>query len=149
MEIGGKLLQCQLANAGPRIGGIPGLGDESMGVGGVAPVAAVLAGAAQPSEVLVLLNMVANEDLADDEEYEDILLDIREECEKFGAVVDVKIPRPTPGGGDVPGLGKCFVHFRTAADAAAAQAALAGRKFGDNTVVTSYITLPDFQAGRF
>ena len=36
------------------------------------------------------------------EEYEDILEDIREECGKFGEVKSIEIPRPVPGV-EVPG----------------------------------------------
>ena len=43
-------------------------------------------GPGQPTEVLCLLNMVVPEELADEEEYEDILEDIREECSKYGEV---------------------------------------------------------------
>ena len=37
---------------------------------------------AQPSHILVLQNMVLIDELKDDDEYEDILRDIREECSK-------------------------------------------------------------------
>merc|ERR1712087_756885 len=55
-----------------------------------------------------LLNMVTEEELRDEEEYEDILEDIREECGKYGEVRSLEIPRPLPGV-DVPGVGKVFV----------------------------------------
>ena len=43
-------------------------------VGGIGPA----------TEVLVLMNMVSNEELTDDEEYEEILEDVKEECTKYG-----------------------------------------------------------------
>ena len=61
-----------------------------------------MAGPGQPTEVLCLLNMVVEEELVDEEEYEDILEDIREECGKFGEVKSIEIPRPVPGV-EVPG----------------------------------------------
>jgi len=45
--------------------------------------------------------------LNDDEEYEDILEDIREECAKYGPVKSLEIPRPIDGV-EVPGLGKVW-----------------------------------------
>jgi len=42
-----------------------------------------------------MLNMVTAEELIPDEDYTDILEDIREECEKYGEVEDLEIPRPT------------------------------------------------------
>ena len=43
-------------------------------VGGVGPA----------TEILVLMNMVTEEELRDDEEYEEILEDIKDECSKYG-----------------------------------------------------------------
>lgn len=58
-----------------------------------------------PTEVLCLLNMVMLEELLDDEDYEEILEDIRKECSKYGTVRSIEIPRPVDGV-DVPGCGK-------------------------------------------
>lgn len=41
----------------------------------------------------------------EDEDYEEILEDIREECSKYGAVRSIEIPRPVDGV-EVPGCGK-------------------------------------------
>jgi len=54
------------------------------------------------------MNMVTPEDLLDEEEYEDILEDIREECGRHGIVRSLEIPKPIKGV-EVPGCGK--VHF--------------------------------------
>ncbi|CAG8541288.1 2832_t:CDS:2, partial [Racocetra fulgida] len=59
-----------------------------------------------PTTVLQLLNMVTPEELVDDDEYEDIVDDVREECSKFGRVIDMKIPRP--GSASISGLGKAY-----------------------------------------
>lgn len=48
-----------------------------------------------PTRILELRNMVEPEELVDDEEYEDIVEDIREESTKYGEVTEVKIPRPS------------------------------------------------------
>lgn len=96
------------------------------------------AGPGQPTEVLCLLNMVTPEELRDDEEYEEILEDIREECNRHGAVRSVEIPRPLEGVDDVPGVGKVFVEFMSTTDCVHAQQALTGRKFANRIVVTSF-----------
>ena len=49
--------------------------------------------------------MVTPDELRDEEEYEDILEDIREECNKYGIVRSLEIPRPIEGV-EVPGCGK-------------------------------------------
>jgi len=52
--------------------------------------------------------MVTPEELMEEEEYEDILEDIKEECNKYGVVRSVEIPRPIEGV-DVPGCGKVLL----------------------------------------
>ncbi|MEQ2188251.1 hypothetical protein GOODEAATRI_013128 [Goodea atripinnis] len=81
-----------------------------------------------PTEVLCLLNMVMPEELVDDEDYEEILEDIREECCKYGNVRSIEIPRPVDGV-EVPGCGKIFVEYVSPADCQKAMQALTGRKF--------------------
>ena len=95
------------------------------------------AGPGKPTEVLCLLNMVMPDELTDEEEYEEILEDIREESSKFGTVKSIEIPRPVPGV-EVPGCGKVFVEFYSVPDCQKAQHALTGRKFSNRVVVTSY-----------
>ncbi|KAL6477119.1 hypothetical protein MHYP_G00156180 [Metynnis hypsauchen] len=90
-----------------------------------------------PTEVLCLLNMVMPEELLDDEDYEEILEDIREECCKYGSVRSIEIPRPIDGV-EVPGCGKIFVEYGSTADCQKAMQALTGRKFANRVVVTKY-----------
>jgi len=105
-------------------------------------------GPGQPTEVLCLLNMVVQEDLTDEEEYEDILEDIREECSKFGEVRSLEIPRPVPGV-EVPGCGKVFIEYATSVQCQKAQHALTGRKFSNRVVVTSYFDLDKYHRRDF
>ena len=67
----------------------------------------------------------------------EICEDVREECEKYGRVLELKIPRPS-GTRQNPGVGKIFVRFESVEAAASALKALAGRKFADRTVVATY-----------
>lgn len=52
---------------------------------------------------------VTPEELKDEEEYEDILEDIKEECNKYGVVRSIEIPRPIDGV-EVPGCGKVIIQ---------------------------------------
>merc|ERR1712060_1040883 len=85
------------------------------------------------TEVLCLLNMVTHDELKDDEEYEDI----QEECNRYGRVKSMEIPRPKAGE-DIDGVGKIFVEFETKGCALKAQMALSGRKFSNRVVMTSF-----------
>eukprot|EP01089_Gocevia_fonbrunei_P004354 TRINITY_DN14371_c0_g1_i1.p1 TRINITY_DN14371_c0_g1~~TRINITY_DN14371_c0_g1_i1.p1 ORF type:complete len:332 (+),score=92.27 TRINITY_DN14371_c0_g1_i1:513-1508(+) len=101
--------------------------------------------AQQPERVLMLLNMVSPEDLVDEEEYRDILDDVREEVMKYGVVERISLPRPPVKDNKIDTslpqeteVGKVFVKYDSKDAAARAQKALAGRKFSGRTVLTCY-----------
>ncbi|CAF4093953.1 unnamed protein product [Rotaria sp. Silwood2] len=131
MQLGDKKLIVQLASVGAKnmLGGSSVIGVQLPGVNLLAPTVS--------TEVLCLLNMVTEEELRDDEEFEDIMEDVREECSKYGFVKSLEIPRPIPSV-DVPGVGKIFVEFTSISECQKAQQALTGRKFANRVVVTSY-----------
>ncbi|KAH6570451.1 hypothetical protein BASA60_003502 [Batrachochytrium salamandrivorans] len=135
MELGEKKLIVQRASVGSNKTSAPIVGPSSL-----LPVEILATIAKDPckiTRVLLLLNMVVTKDLIADEDYQDILLDVKEECERFGSVLDVCIPRPI-NGQSVPGVGKIFVKFTDIKQSAAAQHALAGRKFADRVVIASF-----------
>ncbi|KAJ8097834.1 hypothetical protein POJ06DRAFT_297029 [Lipomyces tetrasporus] len=101
------------------------------------------------TRILQLLNMIVPEDLNDDDEYEDIRADVREECEKFGKIVDLKIPRPTASNKAPLGVGKIFVRFEEEEACTAALKSLAGRKFADRTVVTTFFPEENYEVEAF
>jgi splicing factor U2AF subunit len=91
------------------------------------------------SNVICLLQMVTREDLLNDKEYEEIIEDIKDECNSYGKVLSVAIPKPENEYADpVPGEGKVFVEFAGVEDAQAAKNALQGRKFADRIVVAQF-----------
>lgn len=67
----------------------------------------------------------------------DIKLEVQDECDKYGTVIEIKIPRPA-GARSSPGVGKIYVKFEQPESAAKALAAMSGRKFSDRTVVVTY-----------
>ncbi|XP_020573819.1 splicing factor U2af large subunit B-like isoform X2 [Phalaenopsis equestris] len=91
-----------------------------------------------PSKVLCLTQVVTEDELKDDEEYEDILEDMRGEGGKYGALVNIVIPRPPPNGDPVPGVGKVFLEYVDIEGATKARQGLHGRKFGGNQVVAIF-----------
>lgn len=109
MQLGDKKLIVQRASVGAK--------NSSM-AGQVAPVQIQVPGlqmlgqSGPPTEVLCLLNMVTPDELRDEDEYEDILEDIKEECNKYGVVRSVEIPRPIEGV-EVPGCGKVRIFIFT------------------------------------
>eukprot|EP00069_Balaena_mysticetus_P011845 bmy_21467T0 len=137
MQLGDKKLLVQRASVGaknatlstinqtPVTLQVPGLMSSQVQMGG------------HPTEVLCLMNMVLPEELLDDEEYEEIVEDVRDECSKYGLVKSIEIPRPVDGV-EVPGCGKIFVEFTSVFDCQKAMQGLTGRKFANRVVVTKY-----------
>ncbi|XP_040280035.1 splicing factor U2AF 65 kDa subunit isoform X1 [Bufo bufo] len=137
MQLGDKKLLVQRASVGaknatlstinqtPVTLQVPGLMSSQVQMGG------------HPTEVLCLMNMVLPEELLDDDEYEEIVEDVRDECSKYGIVKSIEIPRPVDGV-EVPGCGKIFVEFTSVFDCQKAMQGLTGRKFANRVVVTKY-----------
>lgn len=65
-----------------------------------------------PTRVLCFRNIIRSDELEDEEEFKDILEDIREECAKFGRVMSINIPR-TDQSCDINVIGNAFVEFYT------------------------------------
>ncbi|KAF2151712.1 hypothetical protein K461DRAFT_268846 [Myriangium duriaei CBS 260.36] len=114
--------------------------DSEMSVNAMSLLAGTKSKDVEQGRVLCLHNMVTAEELMDDDEYEDaeILEDVKEECVKFGQVLDMKIPRPSGGSKQSEGVGKIYVKFDSPDTANTALRALAGRRFAERTVVVSY-----------
>lgn len=149
MLIGDKNLKVQKASIGiTQVAGV------EMSVSAMSMLAGTTAIDSEESRVLQLLNMVTPEELMDNDDYQgkptvylasltplislEICEDVQEECSKFGQVIDLKVPRPTGGSRQSAGVGKIYVKYDTTTSAKKALQALAGRKFADRTVVTTY-----------
>ncbi|PUZ45830.1 hypothetical protein GQ55_8G255900 [Panicum hallii var. hallii] len=102
-----------------------------------------------PTKVVCLTQVVSADELKDDEEYEDIMEDMRLEAGKYGNLVKVVIPRPDPSGQPVAGVGKVFLEYADIDGAAKAKTALHGRKFGGNPVVAVCYAEDKFANGEY
>ena len=78
-------------------------------------------------------------ELVDDLEFQDLCEDVRLECQQYGEVVRVLIPRVKD---QYPAAceGSIFVQFATIEAAERAAAALTGRKFENKTVNVDYVS---------
>ncbi|CCX34389.1 hypothetical protein FPQ18DRAFT_332752 [Pyronema domesticum] len=144
MELGDSTLKVQRASIGMK----QAAGVE-MGVNAMAMMAGTTSADLEPSRVLQLLNMVTPEELMDNDEYEEICEDIHEECQKFGKLIDLKVPRPSGGSRQTAGVGKIFVRFESLESSQEALKGLAGRKFADRTVVCTYFSEENYEVSAF
>ncbi|PYH87887.1 hypothetical protein BO71DRAFT_436280 [Aspergillus ellipticus CBS 707.79] len=144
MELGDRHLKVVRASIGmTQASGL------DMGVNAMSMFAKTTSQDLETSRVLQLLNMVTPEELMDGEDYDEICDDVNEECSKYGTVVELKVPRPSGGSRQSPGVGKIFVKFDTVESATGALKALAGRKFSDRTVVTTYFSEENFDVNAW
>ncbi|CAO3646362.1 unnamed protein product [Cunninghamella blakesleeana] len=152
MELGDKKLIVQRASVGAKSNTTAAVtGSNSVAIENrslVTDIPSADISESDTTRVLQLMNMIVPEELEDDDEYQDIWEDIAEECAKFGAIIDMKIPRPKKDE-VVPGCGKIFVRFEEKDQTMAALQALAGRKFSDRTVVASFIDEEKYIAEEF
>jgi splicing factor U2AF subunit len=144
MDVGGKTLKVTKASIGPTQ-----VANFDVGITAISGLASQAAGEIETSNVVQLLNMVTAEELMDNDDYEEIREDVMDECGKFGTIKEVKIPRPTGGSRQSAGVGKIFVKFEATESATKALTSLAGRKFADRTVVTTYFPEENFDVGAW
>ena len=97
------------------------------------------ASGAAATPFVCLENLVSQEMLTDDNEYTEVVDDIKDECAKSGDVVAMVVPRPP-----AEGAGKCFVHYADVAAAIKAVGDLNNRQFDGNMVKASYISEAQF-----
>lgn len=159
MDLGDKKLVVQRASIGAK--GLSSFPDLPAGVMQEipAPIVAVDLNKENVGRILLMLNMVTPDDLVNDEEYEEILEDIRGECSVFGDIEDVRVPRPIkkdkskwgpndPGAlnaadaakvDEAAGVGRVYVKFTDSDNASAALRSLAGRSFAGRMIVATLI----------
>ncbi|KAL2756798.1 hypothetical protein ACRALDRAFT_1049028 [Sodiomyces alcalophilus JCM 7366] len=144
MDLGDKKLKVQKASIGvTQVAGV------EMGVAAMSMLAGTTSTDSDISRVLQLLNMVTPDELLDNDDYEEIMEDVRDECSKFGSILEIKIPRPTSGARQSAGVGKIYVKYEDKESTQAALKALAGRKFADRTVVTTYFPEENFDVNAW
>ncbi|EJF64234.1 hypothetical protein DICSQDRAFT_144911 [Dichomitus squalens LYAD-421 SS1] len=158
MELGDKYLVVQRASVGAKPGQspIPGMYDLNPEI--PKPILPVGDLSESQDRILLMLNMVVPEELQDDQEYADILEDVKEECGKYGEVEDLRIPRPVKkdkakwgeGGRDsalaqqradeAAGVGRVYVKYASPRSAANALKALAGRSFAGRSIIATLLS---------
>lgn len=183
MELGDRKLIVQRASAGQRGLQAPGGGPSGATGSNNAPLGTRSNGpnsfalpsngeAGEPTKCMTMLNMVTPQELIDDEEYAEIVEDIKEECDKYGSVLDVRIPRPlaqskgssaqawkstvdASGPSEAThdehgtlkereGVGRVYVRFAEVDQCESALKAIAGRQFGGRLVICAYLTEDDW-----
>lgn len=74
---------------------------------------------------------------------------LQEECQKYGTMVKLTIPRPTAEQPHPMGLGLIMIEYTDLAAALKAKQAMHGRKFGGHTVEGTFLSETDYITGNF
>lgn len=118
-------------------------GTNQMPLGAPAAAAPAPGAGAATSTVLRLTNTMTEAEVDDEEEYNDIKEDMLEECNKFGQVLSLQMPK------DGPGKTMVYVKFDSLESAAKGFGMLHGRSFETRIVEASYFAEAAFDAGEF
>jgi len=116
-------------------------------VGNTAPgtgAAAMNTGTVKSTRVVELQNMLTNDDLANEEEYNDILEDTKEECGQYGQLLNIHIPKTGE-----PGVTKIFLEYASTDDSSKAIKGLEGRTFDGRRVQATFFDEAKFMNKEF
>jgi len=119
--------------------------DPSLGLIGMGPVLPILPTFTPESKALSLENMLTEEDYADDEEYDDIVADITEECEQFGKVIGVVVPRKK----GAPGFLRAYILFDSVESCKGSRSKLNGKLFNGRQVKATFFDESKFMKKDF
>jgi splicing factor U2AF subunit len=74
---------------------------------------------------------------------------LQDECNKYGAVIKLTIPRPSADNASPNGLGLVIIEYADVNAALKAKQAMHGRKFGGHVVEGTFLQEHDYMAGNF
>lgn len=70
-----------------------------------------------PSKIICFKGITKGINIENEEEYNEVVLDIKEECSRFGRVISVFMPRKDVEDNPSPGMGNAYVEFQTLEEA--------------------------------
>ncbi|ORY33015.1 hypothetical protein BCR39DRAFT_520733 [Naematelia encephala] len=162
-QLGDRYLVVQRAEVGRNTGAVSAIPGTAGFLASAIPNILNSTAEAPTSRVMLMLNMVTPDELYDDQDYQDILEDINEECSKYGEIEGVRIPRPTPKSkkwepadsaaitaeknrraDEVAGVGRVYVCYKDVESADKAMKAIGGRQFGGRTILVASVPEEEF-----
>jgi len=106
----------------------------------------------EESPVLVLYNCMSLSELRLEDFYNDLVIDMHEQCSKYGRLRSITIPKPPSRRASTHhrlpltlGLGKVFVQFEKIEDASKAYQNLPGMKYNSRTVTVAFYPYKKYQ----
>ena len=102
-----------------------------------------------PTKVLCLNSIIKGIDIEDEYKYNEIAEDIKSECEKYGHVLDVFMPRKDVEDNETPGMGNAYVMFDNVEESKLARRFLSLKRFNNKLIYIQYIPEENFINKKF
>jgi len=102
-----------------------------------------------PSRVIKLKNLVNVNEIMDNTYFDDLLDDTQEQCQKYGYVQQVIIPRPELRESHCPGIGNIFIQYESVEQAMQAKKLLNGMTFNGKVIECVFFPEDSFRKKLF
>ena len=102
-----------------------------------------------PTKVLCLNSIIKGLDIEDEDKYKEIEEDIKSECEKYGKVMGIFMPRKDVEDNATPGMGNAYVMYEDIEQSKLARRFLSLKRFNNKLIYIQYIPEEDFINKKF
>ena len=102
-----------------------------------------------PTKVLCLNSIIKGLDIEDEDKYQEVVDDIKGECEKYGNVLDVFLPRKDVEDNETPGMGNAYVMYESVEQSKLARRFLSLKRFNNQLIYIQYIPEENFINKKF
>lgn len=102
-----------------------------------------------PTKVLCLNSIIKGLDIEDEDKYNEVAEDIKQECEKYGKVLGVFMPRKDVEDNATPGMGNAYVMYENVEQSKLARRFLSLKRFNNKLIYIQYIPEEDFINKKF
>ena len=97
-----------------------------------------------PTKVLCLNNIIKGLNIEDEDTYKEIEEDIRSECEKYGKVLEIFMPRKDVEDNPTSGMGNAYVMFEDVEQSKLARKFLTLKRYNNKLIYIQYIPENNF-----
>ena len=102
-----------------------------------------------PTKVLCLNSIIKGLNIEEDEVYNEIKDDLKYECEKYGKVLDIFVPRKDVEDNETPGMGNAYIMFDNVEQSKLARKFLSMKRFNNKLIYVQYIPEENFVKKKF
>ena len=102
-----------------------------------------------PTTVLCLNSIIKGLDIEDEDKYNEVKEDIMNECEKYGKVLDIFMPRKDVEDNATPGMGNAYVMYENIEQSKLARRFLSLKRFNNKSIYIQYIPEENFFNKKF